>query len=143
MKTFRMIGIALFAILMCVNFAACNGSDDDPTEEPTTELSKIIIGTWVQDGDDDIMVIKSDKTVTWYESEEDYKNNATGDKDKWEIKGEWVYFLDSEGDIFFEMRPKEISKDIIIWKEYLEYYGSDYSDSYGKYRLWTWERYSK
>ena len=26
--------MALFAILMCVNFAACSSSDDDPTEEP-------------------------------------------------------------------------------------------------------------
>ena len=34
MKTFRFIGMALFAILMCVNFAACSSSDDDPTEEP-------------------------------------------------------------------------------------------------------------
>ena len=32
MKTFRMIGMALFAFLMCVNFAACS-SDDEPTEE--------------------------------------------------------------------------------------------------------------
>ena len=29
-----MIGIALFAVLMCVNFASCSSSDDDPTEEP-------------------------------------------------------------------------------------------------------------
>lgn len=36
MKTFRMIGIALMTVLMCVNFAACS-SDDDPTEEPEEE----------------------------------------------------------------------------------------------------------
>ena len=34
MKTFRFIGMALFAILMCVNFASCSSSDDDPTEGP-------------------------------------------------------------------------------------------------------------
>ena len=34
MKTFRFIGMALFAVLMCVNFASCSSSDDDPTEEP-------------------------------------------------------------------------------------------------------------
>ena len=28
-----MIGMALFAVLMCVNFAACSSGDDDPTEE--------------------------------------------------------------------------------------------------------------
>ena len=34
MKTFRFIGMALFAVLMCVNLASCSSSDDDPTEEP-------------------------------------------------------------------------------------------------------------
>ena len=33
MKTFRLVGMALFAVLMCVNFASCSSSDDDPTEE--------------------------------------------------------------------------------------------------------------
>lgn len=33
MKTFRLIGMALFAVLMCVSFASCSSSDDDPTEE--------------------------------------------------------------------------------------------------------------
>ena len=32
MKTLRFIGMVLFAVLMCVNFASCS-SDDDPTEE--------------------------------------------------------------------------------------------------------------
>ena len=31
MKTFRFIGMALLAIVMCVNFASC--SDDDEEEE--------------------------------------------------------------------------------------------------------------
>ena len=34
MKTFRILGMALFAILMCVNLSSCSSSDDDPTEEP-------------------------------------------------------------------------------------------------------------
>ena len=34
MKTIRFIGMALFAVLMCVNLASCSSSDDDPTEEP-------------------------------------------------------------------------------------------------------------
>ena len=32
-KTFRLVGMALFAVLMCVNFASCSSSDDEPTEE--------------------------------------------------------------------------------------------------------------
>ena len=39
MKTLRFIGMALFAVLMCVNFASCSSSDDDPTEDfPQYEL---------------------------------------------------------------------------------------------------------
>ena len=141
MKVFRMIGMALVAVLMCVNFTACGGSDDDPTEESTTDLAKAIIGIWVQDGDNDIMVIKTDKTVTWYQDETDYKNNEISEVMKWEFNGkEWIYFYDEDGDLRFELRPQEVKKDIIIWKDYSE---KDYSDSYGNYRLWTWERYSK
>lgn len=39
MKTFRMIGIALVAIFMCVNFVACGDSDDD-------SLKSKVLGEW-------------------------------------------------------------------------------------------------
>lgn len=41
MKTFRFIGMALFAVLMCVNLTSCSGGDDDPTEE--TEEGGVVI----------------------------------------------------------------------------------------------------
>lgn len=41
MKAFRLIGMALFAIMMCVNFTACSSDDDD---EENFESS--LIGTW-------------------------------------------------------------------------------------------------
>ena len=40
MKAFRFIGMVLFAILMCVNFASCSSSGDDPTEKPEKEEEK-------------------------------------------------------------------------------------------------------
>ncbi|MBO5251970.1 MAG: hypothetical protein J6B31_08290 [Bacteroidaceae bacterium] len=141
MKTFRMIGMVLFAVLMCVNFTSCSSNDDDDSTEETTNLSKIIIGTWVQNGDDDIMVIKSDKTLTWYENETDYKNNEISDIYQWELKNEWLKFY-CEGELVGEMRPEEVKNNKIIWKDYDDY-ENDYSDSYGNYRLWTWERYTK
>lgn len=33
MKTFRMIGIALIAVLISVNFTSCSGNDDDPSND--------------------------------------------------------------------------------------------------------------
>ena len=144
MKTFRLIGMALLAVVMCVNFASCS-SDDDSTEEDVTDLSKIIIGTWVQDGDDDIMVIKSDGTVTWYDNETDYKNKETSSIYHWKVNGEWLKFYYKDR-LIEEMRPQEVKANIIIWKRYDidDYTDSDnHTDSYGAYNLWNWERYNK
>ena len=44
MKTFRFIGMALFAVLMCVNLTSCSGGDDDPTEEQGKEEGGVISG---------------------------------------------------------------------------------------------------
>ena len=60
MKTFRMIGMALFAILMCVNFASC-GNDDENTEK----YSELILGTWKK-GDRVTLNFKPDGTLTRY-----------------------------------------------------------------------------
>lgn len=41
MKTLRLIGMGLFAILMCVNFVACSSSDDDePSENGGSNTNK-------------------------------------------------------------------------------------------------------
>lgn len=142
MKTFRILGMALFAVLLSVNFVACGGSDDAPTEESPKNLSKIIIGTWEQDGDDDIIVVKSDGTFTWYYDEIDYKNGEVAEINTWKIKGkEWLYIYDDEGDLDWELFPAEVNEDLIIWKDYNDY--GELSDSYGKYSRWRWTRYDK
>lgn len=41
MKIFRFIGIALFAVLMCVNLASCS-SDDDPRDDVSKKIAKIV-----------------------------------------------------------------------------------------------------
>ena len=53
MKTLRMIGMALFAVLMCVNFVSCSSSDDDPTEEKeevVTQGKKLVEMVWENGG---------------------------------------------------------------------------------------------
>lgn len=40
MKAFRLIGMALFAIMMCANFTACSSDDDEENFESS------LIGTW-------------------------------------------------------------------------------------------------
>ena len=43
MKTFRLIGMALLAVVMCVNFASCSSDDDEK------EISASLEGTWYYD----------------------------------------------------------------------------------------------
>ena len=42
MKTIRLIGVALFTVLMSVGFSACGGSDDDNGDSSSNPL----VGTW-------------------------------------------------------------------------------------------------
>ena len=46
MKTIRLFGIALLAVLMCVSFSACGGSDDDDNDNGGGSSSTSIEGTW-------------------------------------------------------------------------------------------------
>ena len=51
MRTFRLIGMALLAVVMCVNFTSCSSDDD---EEETNSEYKALLGSWQmseQDGD--------------------------------------------------------------------------------------------
>lgn len=41
MKTLRLIGMALIAVIMCVNFAACSDDDEDESGNAAS-----LIGTW-------------------------------------------------------------------------------------------------
>ena len=92
MKTFKMIGIALMAVLMCVNFTACSekGGDDENTEkysdndENTEKYSELILGTWKK-GDRVTLNFKPDGTLTRYIS-----YGTVGDETQegwWKISG--------------------------------------------------------
>ena len=64
MKTFRLIGMALVAVLMCVNFASC--SSDDEEEVSNKSLKEMLIGRW--DNDDHVFIFDNN-TIKWYESD--------------------------------------------------------------------------
>ncbi len=143
MRTFRLVGMALVAVAVCLGFTACN-NDDDLAE--ATGLNKALVGVWEQDGDNDIIQVKSDYTVIWYESAEHYEeNDPSRGSSRIEINGETVLWYDSKkGEDFkltMKLRPKEISANTIVWKEYD--YDDDETDENTKYGLWTWTRYSK
>ncbi len=49
MKTFRLIGMALLAVVMCVNFASCSSDDDEEGSKSTLEQLQ---GIWYDSTDD-------------------------------------------------------------------------------------------
>ena len=61
MKTFRFIGMALLAIVMCVNFASC--SDDEEEQGETYSIE----GTWLLQSSKGYIENSNDKN-TWDES---------------------------------------------------------------------------
>ena len=62
MKTFRFIGMAIIAVLLCVNFTACSNDDGD---EPK---SSSIVGVWEYTSNNDgngTMTFKNDGGLIW------------------------------------------------------------------------------
>ncbi len=139
-----LVAVALFVIL-AVTLPSCSKDDDEPA---TDNLSSIIIGAWTQDGDDDIMVFNANGTGMFYESPVDYEKKEVASNFRWNLKGEWLTMNIDYGNGSYndqrKCRPQKIvSKDKIIWQDYddEEYSNEDMKDSFGYYRLWTWERY--
>jgi len=52
MKTFRFIGMALLAIVMCVNFASCS-SDNDEESNGGKSTQELLQGVWYDAYTDD------------------------------------------------------------------------------------------
>ena len=65
MKTLRFVGMAFFAILMCVNLASCSNSDEDEFKLTGPYATKII-GTWeiTHYGDGKVWIPWTNKTTT-------------------------------------------------------------------------------
>lgn len=78
MRTFRLIGMTLFMVMLAVNFTACSDDEDEPTVEISLANLK---GTW------DMV-----KCYGW-----EYNDN--NEKEDWEedVTGEYIFFEDEDG----------------------------------------------
>lgn len=85
MKTIRLIGMALLAIVISVSFIACSSDDNDETEKDNF-VSIITNGAWSQDGDNDIISISKDGTGFMFENAAFYNSNT-----KTGYSFSWVY----------------------------------------------------
>lgn len=145
---------SLVAVTLCVimGLAATSCSDDDDAPSGN-DLAKVVVGTWAQDGDNDILTINADGTGVGYDRPADFQNNHPGYSFTWTHKDGWVNItVDFHGDIQIEkMRAKSVSQNKIVWQRYAdESDGYDPSeddwdghDAFGYYDFWVWERYSK
>jgi len=149
MKTFRLIEMALFAVLVSVGFTACSSSDDEETAS--------IEGTWY---------LKSEIWYAWKNGQPDMQNvtmqKSYADYDKarvWVIKKDGenlnlvqtrksgdpnTYTLEKKGNNEYQKGSdrvviKSISAKLLVVDYYDGYY-SDYDDNDKEYGVYTFMR---
>ena len=137
MKTLRFLGMALLAVIMCVNLTAC--SDDD---EP--ESNKSLIGVWIESWYDDVIEIKADGSGYWAE----FFGDSNISPFTWTYDNGLFRIID-ESDIEEAIMVNQ-SDNKIVWKHYVDNPNAydpsvinkdDYD--YGYYYIWNWERYTE
>ena len=136
-----LVAVAL-CVIMAMAFTSCSDDDDEPDGN---DLAKIVVGTWAQDGDDDILTINANGTGSWYNSPSDYENNQVASTFNWTYSDGWVTVTES-GYQVEKMRAKSVSQNKIVWQRYDEEASDNDGydkDAFGYYELWTWERYTK
>lgn len=134
-----LVTVAL-CVIMAMAFTSCSDDDDEPAAD---ELTTIIVGTWAQDGDNDIFVVNANGTGVVYGSQELYAQKKDGVYFTWSYKDGWVR-ASIAGVQEEEMRAKTVSRNKIVWQRYDKEASDGYDkDAFGYYELWTWERYTK
>ena len=94
MKTFRVIGMALFAVLLSVGLASCSKDD-----EPESEKINLTGTAWSQNGDDDIVCFNPNGVLVFWDSYPEYKvgNEEEGvyEYARWSIEGHVLSIIES------------------------------------------------
>jgi hypothetical protein len=123
MKTLRMFGMALLAVLMCVNFVSCSNDDDEESAETYAEL---IIGTWIL-GDEDYnrsLTFRTDGTGTATEL-------SWSDPFTWKLSDNTITFImpneDGTNDVWDET-IKELTDTQLVLSIYDD--GEYWTDTY-------------
>lgn len=136
-----LMAVAVCAVMSMV-FIGCSDDDEELTND---ELTSIIVGTWAQDGDNDIFVVNANGTGVVYGSPELYEQKKDGASFTWTYSEGWIK-ASIAGIQEEEMRAQSVSPNKIVWQRY-DKEASDndgyYTDAFGYYELWTWERYVK
>ena len=124
MKTFKLIGMALIAVLMCVNFVACSSSDDEEVLELTGPYATKIIGTWevTHYGDGKVWIPWTNKTTTaTFNSDGTYSGRGyfgTG-KGTFKLSNSHITCY-IEGEVFIQYDILSVEGDIAVLTMYPE-----------------------
>ena len=130
MKTFRMVGIALMAVLMCVSFASCD-KDDDSFENPKDESEVDFTNHTPTD-------LKINGETFWYR----YDYNCFTEHD-WGEGDKYIGFLFSGKTsnmawAEFGLHESVISRDFLNSNEniaqYVSFYGGVKGEEYLRYK---------
>lgn len=139
MKTLRLIGMAIVAIIMSVNFAAC-GDDDD--EEDNRPLAEKLIGHWVltyEEGfikdseypDDDEAWSHAPKDECEYFGNFTFRADGTYSEydldgtsnpqsiEKWSVNGNVITLIEDEHEQY-DLKVLEITSDKLVLEHYFK-----------------------
>lgn len=137
MKTLRLIGMAIVAIIMSVNFAACG---DDDEEEDNRSLSEKLIGHWVLTYEEGFIKEANYPDYEWsYAPKEEYEYfghftfRADGtysqyDLDgtsnpqsieEWSVNGNVITLIEDEHEQY-DLKVLEITSDKLVLEHYFK-----------------------
>ncbi len=146
MKTFRLIGMALLAVVMCVNFTSCSDDDEEQGETYSVE------GTWLMQSmkgyietsthkeifDESYPDLQESKLVITkvsnnkYRFEEHIYNNGTWEEDGIclpELSGNMFTITPHQLDMFDTAEIKYLDETKLV----LEFIGNDYDQEWWRY----------
>ena len=107
MKTFRMLGMAVVAIMMSLNFVAC--SDDEKADD----YADLIVGTWVEDGYYAYTHTFNKNGSYTYQDEDEEAQPMTG---TWKVAGDKLYISVSVfGGLESEFVIRELTSSTLVW----------------------------
>jgi hypothetical protein len=110
MKKLRMLGMAVVAIMMSLNFLAC--SDDEKADS----YADLIVGTWEETGAfADTHIFNKNGSYT-YQDEDEGSRPLTG---TWKVTGDKLYISVSLlGGIERELVIRELTSTTLVWYDY-------------------------
>ena len=90
MKTFRMIGMALVAMMFCFTMSSCDNEENEAVVDPYKDYPQLIVGRWFNFSPDASIFLNYRADGTYYEVGTVFKNGWREGEGTYEINGNIV-----------------------------------------------------